>query len=402
MSVQEAPPRGASTADTTPRQKLLNHEFPHTGPGTLAGRYMRQFWQPVSESKTLLAGRAKTIRIMGENFTLYRGQTGVAHVVAHRCAHRLTQLSVGYVEEDAIRCMYHGWKFAGDGRCIERPGEAGCDGGNVRIAAYPTREYLGLIFAYFGGGEEPPFPPFPAFEGDGLIETNSAEFMHNYFQGWENDWDIYHVAYTHRAGGNHIVDYAAVLESETYEETDYGIVRRLTAGPKVSVLLMPATVRLMIPTFNEQMRRGIGPTFRPTYIVHVPKDDETHHVFVTQMVDVHGAEREEYLKHYNDVQRMRAETPKAHEFGQEIFDGKLTMQDVIGHPLFVEIEDILTQTGQGAIVDRTQEHLGRTDAGIVLLRRLWSRELQSLADGRPTKAWSTQFTPPEGTDVWIV
>src|SRR5437867_3500774 len=49
-------------------------DFAHTGPGTLAGRYLRLFWQPVSLSRDLSAGRARPLRIMSEDFTLYRGE----------------------------------------------------------------------------------------------------------------------------------------------------------------------------------------------------------------------------------------------------------------------------------------------------------------------------------------
>ena len=79
-----------------------------TGPGTLAGRYLRRFWQPVYRLEDLPPGRALPLRIMGEEFTLYRGEDGAPHAVAFRCAHRGTQLSVGLVEGDCLRCRYHG------------------------------------------------------------------------------------------------------------------------------------------------------------------------------------------------------------------------------------------------------------------------------------------------------
>ena len=50
--------------------------FVHTGPGTIAGRYLRRFWQPVYVAERLNAGQAMPIRIMGEDFTLYRGESG--------------------------------------------------------------------------------------------------------------------------------------------------------------------------------------------------------------------------------------------------------------------------------------------------------------------------------------
>src|SRR5918995_1059361 len=68
-------------------------DFVHTGPGTLAGRYLRMIWQPVYASEDLKPGYAAPIRIMSEDFTLYRGESGAAYIVDFRCAHRGTQLS---------------------------------------------------------------------------------------------------------------------------------------------------------------------------------------------------------------------------------------------------------------------------------------------------------------------
>ena len=55
---------------------------------------------------------------------------------------------------------------------------------------------------------------------------------------------------------------------------------------------------------------------------------------------------------------------------------------------FVMVEDEIAQTGQGKIPDRVNEHLGRSDTGVILLRKIWERELRALAEGRPTKKWT--------------
>ncbi|MBM4262578.1 MAG: Rieske 2Fe-2S domain-containing protein [Deltaproteobacteria bacterium] len=86
-------------------------DFVHTGPGTLAGKYWRRSWHPVYGTDRLKPGRAVPIRFFSEDFTLYRGESGIPHVVDFRCAHRGTQLSVGWVEGEDIRCFYHGWKY---------------------------------------------------------------------------------------------------------------------------------------------------------------------------------------------------------------------------------------------------------------------------------------------------
>ncbi len=140
-------------------------DFVHTGPGTVAGKYLRRFWQPVFVSAQLQTGYAVPIRIMGEDFTLYRGASGAAYVVDFRCAHRGTQLSVGWVEQDCIRCFYHGWKYDGTGQCVEQPAEDASFAKKITIRSCPTHEFLGLIFAYFGDGVAPPFPDYPELNG---------------------------------------------------------------------------------------------------------------------------------------------------------------------------------------------------------------------------------------------
>src|SRR5688500_16288737 len=92
-------------------------DFSHVGPDDLAGRYLRRFWHPVHRSQDLPAGRALPLKILNEDFTLYRGESGQVHAVAFRCAHRLTQLNTGWVEGEHIRCRYHGWTYDGTGQC---------------------------------------------------------------------------------------------------------------------------------------------------------------------------------------------------------------------------------------------------------------------------------------------
>src|SRR5215208_457002 len=141
-------------------------DFAHTGPGTLAGRYLRRFWQPVYLGRELQIGHARPIRIMSEDFTLYRGESGQVHLLAYRCAHRGTQLSTGWVEGDCIRCFYHGWKYDHTGQCVDMPAENAAFPAKVCIRSYPLEEYLGFVFAYLGDDQPPAFTRWPEFEGD--------------------------------------------------------------------------------------------------------------------------------------------------------------------------------------------------------------------------------------------
>jgi 5,5'-dehydrodivanillate O-demethylase len=381
----------------TQLKRLSRYEdFVSTGAGTLNGRYLRQFWFPVHRSDMLARGSAKPIRILSEDFTLYRGQDGTPHVVAQRCPHRGTQLSVGFVEDDCVRCLYHGWKFDGNGQCVEMPAEGPGFAEKVRIRAYPTGEHLGLIFAYFGTGEPPPFPHIPPFAGDGIIENTENLLPCNFFQGWENDWDEFHAVFTHRTGGVHI---APVLNFESFEETEFGVVRRgrkADGTTRVAAFLFPTTIRLTVPSPSWLRYRNAGPPLREVYIIHTPVDDENQIMFQAQHVEVSQAERSSYLEQYAEFRQLLEARP-AREIAADILAGKRTLAEVQAggeFPFMAWIEDQCAQPGQGAIADRSAERLGKSDKGIIALRKIWSRELQLLEESGHSRRWAAMTMMP--------
>ena len=399
------------TLDTTVQPEDYYDHFWETKPGTIGGKYLRQFWHPVLRASDLERGRAKPVRLMSENYTLYRGADGKPHFTVHLCPHRKVPLSIGFVEDDSIRCMYHGWKFGPDGRCSERPAE-GTTGG-ITIETFPCEEYLGLIYVYVGGGTAPAFPPYPGFKAEGLIEVYPAMFPCNYVQSFENDWDLYHANYTHKTGeihgpaaGPHRSDFfMGLFKSTKFEEKEYGVLRTMTVMGgmlNAAVLFMPATVRLLIPTFNE-LSRHTGPSLRETYLIHTPIDDENHLVFASQLVPVTGAKAAAYLEDYHRVEAIKKNFPSTVQMARAGLAGEKHVTDMRDHPMLVEIEDMLTQVGQGPIVDRRGEKLGKSDGGVVFYRRLFARELHAVATGRPTKNWSYMDPLPEvlTTDIPI-
>ena len=252
---------------------------------------------------------------------------GVAQLLAPRCPHRGTQLSAGWVEDDTLRCLYHGWRFERSGQCVEQPAEDAAFTAKVKIASYPTREHLGLVFAYLGEGEPPPFPHIPAFVGEGRVEASVEYFPCNFFQCWENSFDEYHVHFTHRTGGMH--PRYPQLPKMTFTETDYGILRRAeTADGKVrlSPFLMPNVLRTVVPSPNAM--QGHGPSERDSYLMKVPVDDDNHVFFITQHVRIRPGEEAAYEEKYQRYLELRAKSRPPHELGLEILAGKLTLAEV--------------------------------------------------------------------------
>jgi 5,5'-dehydrodivanillate O-demethylase len=360
-------------------------DFAHTGPGTLAGRYLRRFWHPVFRADDLPVGRAKPLRIMSEDFTLYRGESGIPHCVAFRCAHRGTQLSTGWVEGDNLRCFYHGWKYGPDGQCVEQPAEPEPFCRRIRIKSYPTQEYLGLIFAYLGEGAPPEFPRYPDFEGEGIREVGTYLRRCNYFNNIENQLDPAHTAFVHREPGAPIGSSVGGLEGipmMTGEVSAWGITMRGTRPSgkvRINQYGMPNILHI-------QSGPGGGTNGRDALAWRVPVDDENHRSFNINLVHVTGEAAERYQERRTAQAAAYPGDPQ--ELTEAILRGDRHIDEMKGRPDIVNIQDNVAQMGQGAIPDPAIEHLGRSDVLVVLLRKVWAEELRAVAEGRPTQPWN--------------
>jgi 5,5'-dehydrodivanillate O-demethylase len=359
-----------------------------TRPGTPGGKFMRQFWIALDNSANLAPGRARPIRIMSENYTLYRGLSGKAQVVAQRCPHRGAMMHLGWVEDDNIRCVYHGWKFDCSGQCIEQPAELEGFSRKVRLPVYPTREHLGLIFAFFGEGEPPPFPPYPESAGEGVVDPwPMYKVPCNYLQCFENSMDEVHVAFTHAPGGSH-ARLAQDLPVITAEEKDWGLLRFGTrANGKVRHTLhyAPNIVRVIVPPLAGMDGVGGWPEITFSF---TPVDDENCLWVLTSKAFVTGKDAEIFLEKRAEIERKRLAAPPVMQVVEDIWSGKLSYADV-RHPDLAVVQDIAVQAGQGRIEDRNREYLGRSDSAIILWRRILAHELGLIAAGKPHKRWTT-------------
>jgi 5,5'-dehydrodivanillate O-demethylase oxygenase subunit len=353
----------------------------HTGPGTIGGRYMRSFWQPVALAGEIKARRAKPLKAMGELFVIYRGESGTAQVLAPYCAHRGTLLSTGWVEGDALRCFYHGWKYGSDGRCIEAPAEREGFAGTVSVRSYPTVEYLGLVFAYLGEGEPPAFPRYGDLAREGVVEADGYRRDCNFFNNIENQCDPVHVAFAHRTSAFTEGGLVGVPQV-TAEETEWGLAlraERAGVGVRVTQIGMPNILHI------KSSPESPGGHWSDMFAWRVPIDDTCHNSFNIHLHHVAGQAAEAFKEARKNRRSMSDRTVP--ELAAAIRRGELQIEDVKDHPQIVGIQDDIAQLGQGVIADRVHEYLGRSDAGIILVRRLWLRELNAFAEGRPTKSW---------------
>src|SRR3954469_12164598 len=97
-----------------------NESICMTGPGTPGGELMRRYWQPVALAEELPIGGAPIpVELLSEKLVLFRDEHGAPALIVRRCPHRGADLSYGRVESGGLRCLYHGWVYSGDGRCLE-------------------------------------------------------------------------------------------------------------------------------------------------------------------------------------------------------------------------------------------------------------------------------------------
>jgi 5,5'-dehydrodivanillate O-demethylase oxygenase subunit len=363
-----------------------------TKPGTPGGIFMRQFWHAIARSVDVPAGRAAPVRVMNEDYALFRGASGRVQLVAQRCAHRGALMHLGWVENDDIRCVYHGWKYDCSGQCIEAPAEKAGFEKNVHLPVFPTAEAFELIYGYFGPGEPPAFPPYPESQGEGIIEAWPAWGIVpcNYLQSFENSMDEVHVAFTHAPGGSH-AKLSQDLPIITAEETAWGMMRygnRATGLTRNTLHYAPNIVRTIIPP--QYGMDGVGGW--PEITFHfTPVDDENHQWFVSAKTHVTGRDVEPYWVKRREFYAKCEAAPNVQTLVNDIWAGKVAYADV-RHPILARVQDIAVQAGQGRIENKEIETLGRSDAGLALWRRILQRELETIAAGSMPKKWQR---PPD-------
>jgi phthalate 4,5-dioxygenase len=157
---------------------MLSHEenelLTRVGPGTAMGETMRRYWIPAFLVREIPEPDSPPVRVrlLGEDLVAFRDSNGRIGLLGEYCPHRRASLFFGRNEECGLRCVYHGWKFAVDGSCVDQMNEPEENQfkHKVRVTAYPTCELGGLVWAYMGPAEK--IPPLPKFAWTEAAETH--------------------------------------------------------------------------------------------------------------------------------------------------------------------------------------------------------------------------------------
>ena len=377
--------------------KEENELLTKTDRGTPAGELIRRYWQPVALAAELPPGGAPlAVQILGEDLVLFRDDQERIGLLGIHCAHRGTNLSYGRIEDGGLRCLYHGWLYDIQGKCLEQPGEPG--GGEhrdqIRQRAYPCIEKGGAIFTYMGPGEPPLFPNYDFINASpDHLYTSKIHHDCNYQQANEGNIDPVHLSYLHRFLENRNEPYRGVRGAA---ESHYNLVAR-NSTPIIDVELTNFGVRIYtareLEADNFYLRVSYfilpnlsafpGQTGGDGYSVnwHVPIDD-THHwkySFVYSAgaplkKDVVGRERSELDSTY------RLARNESNRFLQD--REAMKTKTYAGMGTGFQAHDAFATASQGAIQDRTEERLVSSDKAIVAARKLMEKAMRDVQEGK--------------------
>lgn len=185
-----------------------NDDLTRVGPGTPMGALLRSYWIPLLYSHELAEndGAPVRVRLLGESLVAFRDTGGRVGLLDHNCPHRQASLFFGRNEDHGLRCLYHGWRFDVDGRCIDIPGEPdGCPlVGQALARAYPCREAQGIIWTFMGEGDPPPLPTM-GWARAPVERRTTLKYVRdcNWVQAMEGDFDSAHLSFLHRSFDSH-------------------------------------------------------------------------------------------------------------------------------------------------------------------------------------------------------
>ncbi|QRG06912.1 aromatic ring-hydroxylating dioxygenase subunit alpha [Xanthobacter dioxanivorans] len=386
--------------------EALNVSFTRVGPGSDAGEVLRRYWQPAALVDELAGNRPVVpVRLLGEELVLFRDAEGKLGLIGRHCPHRGADMCFGRLEDNGLRCPFHGWHFNRNGQCVEQPAEPEGSRSHemIRTKSYPVIEKSGIIFAYMGPGTPPAFPDFDCFRApDTHVFAFKGLWECNWLQAMEVGIDPAHASFLHRflqdedpaaSYGKQFRDTAADTEIPMtqllrdyprpeirVEETEYGL--RLLA------LRHMGDGKTHVRVTNQIFPEAICiPMSREMTITqwHVPVDDETcywYSIFTSFGAPVDKALmreqrlREHTLPDYAPVKNKR----NSYGYNPEE-QGSITYT---GMGLDINVHDQWAVESMGRIQDRTEEHLGKSDIGIIRYRKMLRQAIEAVKQGDTT------------------
>jgi phthalate 4,5-dioxygenase oxygenase subunit len=375
--------------------------------GSPMGEVMRRYWIPFLLTTDIPDPDGEPVRVelLGEPLVAFRNTSGVVGLVSKFCAHRCADLWHGRNEENGLRCTYHGWKYDVGGNCVEMPSEPGVSNfaSKIKLTAYPVREVGGVLFTHMGSADQPAELPvyewMKAPEGYVHVSWNFQEC--NFVQAIEGGIDTVHGVYLHSSLDSHsnLLAWrgrAAEDRNMRYrtrdnapklytQDSDFGVI---VAGKfegdqqedywRMNFFYDPFSTSTAGGGFHSQSR---------TLHHFVPINDHvTARWSITYKLDKPYTARELGAMRQGRLGVHSETYPGTHWPTHNAGNNYQVDREMQRTESFTGIKDFgaqdySVQEGMGAIQDRTIEHLGTSDVGIIAMRRRLLKLATELLEG---------------------
>jgi nitrite reductase/ring-hydroxylating ferredoxin subunit len=374
-------------------------------PGSPAGALLREYWQPAALSEELNSARPLVpVRLFGEDLVLFRDAAGALGLLERRCPHRGADLRFGRLEDGGLRCAFHGWLFDVAGQCLEQPAEPANSRAHrhLRHRSYPCAERNGVIFAYLGSSTPPAFPQFDCFRApDAQTFAFKGMWECNWLQAVEVGIDPAHASYLHRFLEDESVDAAYGRQFRgAAADTEWPLTKILRESARPDIELEDTEFGFRLITTralaDSRVHYRITNLAFPNAIVipmsadmtitqwHVPVDDVSCYWYslFTSFAGIVDRDtmRRQRLEHHS-LPEYRPRTGRLNDWGFSA--SEQATKTYTGMGMDINVHDQWAVESPGAIVDRSKEHLGKSDAAIVKYRKLLRTGIQALKDGAP-------------------
>ena len=370
------------------------------GPGTPMGQLLRQYWMPVLKSTDLVAdGQPQRVKLLNEDLVAFRDTSGRIGLLGEHCSHRATSLSLARNENNGLRCVYHGWMYDVNGRCVDMANEPESSryAEKIRHPAYPCTERNGIVWTYMGPREEA--PPLPDLEWNAVPEDHVVIWrnlqFNNWVQGLEGNIDSSHLSFLHTrlaadgngfGGNNRGLWYVDKTPRMEVRATDYGVMYGAGRQEDPDNTYWRVTQFLM-PFYG--MFAPVSPAEVPLQW-WIPLDDNTvmkWDVRLNPNRPITDEERSRFntgdpggFVEYNRFDPYSQFRLVADQSNGWFFDYEAQEQFRFSGVPSVNLQDKAVQETMGPIVKRHIEHLGTADAMIIQVRKRLINAAKALRD----------------------
>lgn len=359
---------------------MLSHEINRTitqvGRGTPGGELMRRYWLPIAAEASLTMATPKLrVRALGEDLVLFRDGKGRLGLVEEQCCHRSASLLYGFVEDEGLRCPYHGWLFDTQGKCIEQPFEPKESLANERACqkAYAVQTLGGVVWAYMGPQPAPLLPRWsPLVRLDGQREVHILpELECNWLQVMENSCDPTHLAFLHVRT---MIEKGKGSEGTYYNRPIEGLNFELVEEPNW------VGVRKQRVFGGDNPEEEIG---HPVIFPYILMSPQREHIIMHMRLPVDDTHTQ--IIRYQFTPNDHGEAEAQPDVVPMVKVGPFKNEEGIYHMNTFACQDAMAWETQGPVTDRERENLRTADAGIALFRRLLRDQIKRVQDGQDPK-----------------